>query len=70
MAESQNNKDEIDKIRVNITMSSEIVNYYQELSVQMGIPRSTCMVIALKSYMDQQNMLKIARYLPEEAYKE
>lgn len=52
------------RVRVNITMSRELVDFYQELSDSMGIARSTCMVMGLKAYMDQQNMLKLTNQLP------
>ena len=47
--------------RVNMTMSQELVDYYQEMAVSMGIPRSNCMIFALKTYMDQQIMLKMSQ---------
>lgn len=50
--------------RVNMTMSKEIVDFYQKMSDDYGIPRSTCMVIGLKTYMDQQNMLELTKKLP------
>lgn len=49
--------------RVNITMSTEMVDFFQDMANSMGIPRSTCMVMALKTYMDQQNMLKLTNKL-------
>lgn len=45
--------------KVNITISDELVQYYQELSDEMGIPRSAAMVMAMKTYMDQQKSLKM-----------
>lgn len=45
--------------RVNITVSDEIIQFYQELSDEMGIPRSAVMVMAMKTYMDQQKSLKM-----------
>lgn len=50
-----------DPFRVNITMSKEIVNFYQDMADSMGIPRSTCMVMGLKTYMDQQIMLEMGK---------
>ena len=43
--------------RTNITLSEDMVNYYQELADQMGIPRNAVFVMALKTYMDQQKSL-------------
>lgn len=45
--------------RVNITVSDEIINFYQELADEMGVPRSAVMVMAMKNYMDQQKSLKM-----------
>lgn len=45
--------------RVNITVSDEIINFYQELADEMGVPRSAAMVMAMKTYMDQQKSLKM-----------
>ena len=47
------------KTRVNITMSDELLQFYQDLSDQLGIPRSAVMVMAMKTYMDQQKSLKM-----------
>lgn len=43
--------------RTNITLSEDMLNYYQELADQMGLPRNAAMVMALKTYMDQQKSL-------------
>lgn len=48
-----------DARRINITVSEEIINFYQELSEEMGVPRSAVMVMAMKNYMDQQKSLKM-----------
>jgi len=45
--------------RTNITVSDEILDYYQELADEMGVPRNSAMVIGLKTYMDQQKSLKM-----------
>lgn len=47
------------KTRVSITMSDELLQFYQDLSDQLGIPRSAVMVMAMKTYMDQQKSLKM-----------
>lgn len=44
--------------RANITLSEDMINYYQELADKMGIPRNAAMVMALKTYMDQQKSLE------------
>ncbi len=45
--------------RVNITVSEELIDFFQELSDEMGIPRSAAMVMAMKTYMDQQKSLRL-----------
>ncbi len=57
------------KRNINITMSAELVEWYQNMADRMGIPRSTCMVIALMSYKDQQDMLNLTRALGDETSK-
>lgn len=46
-------------VRLNLQMSEEIIAFYQELAEEIGIPRSGVMVMALKTYMDQQKSLKM-----------
>ena len=43
--------------RTNISLSEEILDYYQGIADQMGLPRNAAMVIELKTYMDQQKSL-------------
>ena len=43
--------------RTNISLSEEILDYYQGIADQMGLPRNAAMVMALKTYMDQQKSL-------------
>lgn len=45
--------------RTNISLSEEILDYYQELADKMGLPRNAAIVMALKTYMDQQKSLEI-----------
>jgi len=49
-----------EKKRVNIRMSDEIVEFYDDMADSMGVSRSYVMVMALKSYMDQQKAMSIA----------
>ena len=49
------------RVRVNITMSKDMVEFYQKMSEEMGLARSACMVMGLKTYMDQQHMLVLGR---------
>ena len=46
--------------RVNITVSEEMIEFYQTQADEMGIPRSAAMVMGMKAYMDQQNSLRVA----------
>lgn len=48
-----------DPVRLNLQMSEEIIAFYQELAEEIGIPRSGVMVMALKTYMDQQKSLRM-----------
>lgn len=45
--------------RTNISLSEEILDYYQEIADSMGIPRNSAIVMALKTYMDQQKSLEM-----------
>lgn len=45
------------KLRIYLQMADEMVEFYQKMADEMGIPRSSCMIMALKTYMDQQEML-------------
>lgn len=47
--------------RVNITVSEEMIEFYQKLSEDMGIPRSAAMVMGMKTYMDQQKSLEFGK---------
>jgi len=52
-----------DKFRVNVTMSKELVDFYQDYADSLWVPRSTAMIVALSTFKDQQDMLKISRFL-------
>ncbi len=56
------------RVRINMTMSQEIVDFYQKLANSMGLPRSTAMVMALKTYMDQQELLEFSKKMPKDGY--
>lgn len=45
--------------RTNISLSEEILDYYQDIADSMGIPRNSAIVMALKTYMDQQKSLQM-----------
>lgn len=45
--------------RTNISLSEEILDYYQGIADKMGLPRNAAIVMALKTYMDQQKSLEM-----------
>ena len=51
--------DEMATKRTNISLSEEILDYYQEMADKMGLPRNAAIVMALKTYMDQQKSLEM-----------
>ena len=57
------------EVRVNIRISSETKNFFEELSKEVGAPQSSLMAMALKEYIDQKRTIKM---LPElmEQYEE
>ena len=61
MSKKEINKIVENRARVNITMSKDMVDFYQKMSEEMGLARSACMVMGLKTYMDQQQMLVLGR---------
>lgn len=46
--------------RTNISLSEDILDYYQKIADNMGLPRNAAIVMALKTYMDQQKSLELA----------
>lgn len=52
-----------DKVRVNITMSKELVDFYQEYADKLGVPRSTAMIVGLSTFKDQQEMLMLSKLI-------
>lgn len=47
--------------RTNISLSEEILDYYQCIADEMGLPRNAAIVMALKVYMDQQKSLEFGK---------
>lgn len=45
--------------RTNISLSEDILDYYQKMADNMGLPRNAAIVMALKTYMDQQKSLEM-----------
>lgn len=52
-----------DKVRVNITMSKELVDFYQRYADKLGVPRSTAMIVGLSTFKDQQEMLELSKLI-------
>lgn len=59
-----NNK--VSKSAVHMHMTDDMIQFYQDMADEMGIPRSTAMIIALKTYQDQQHMLQLTRLASKE----
>lgn len=53
------------KVRININMSSDLVDFFQEYADKLGISRSAAMVVALNNFKDQQELLKMSRFLED-----
>lgn len=51
--------------RVNIRMSEDIFNYYDNIAKTWGVSRSFAMVMGLKGYIDSQESLKSMAALPD-----
>lgn len=46
-----------DKVRVNINLSSKVKEFFEEKSIETGIPQSSLMAMALSEYMEQKKAL-------------
>lgn len=44
-------------IRVNITISDELKEYFKEWSEKTGIPQSSLMALAMSEYVDQKKAI-------------
>ena len=53
----------MEKARFNFTLPVDIKQWLENESKSTGISQSNLVLIALKTYMDQQNMLKMASQL-------
>lgn len=52
--------------RVNINISEELKEYFEELSKETGASQSALMAIALKDYIEQKKALSNLEYLLKE----
>lgn len=53
----------MEKARFNFTLPVDVKQWLENESKTTGISQSNLVLIALKTYMDQQNMLKMASQL-------
>lgn len=45
--------------RINVSLSDDMLKYFDELSDNMGLSRNAVIVMALKNYIDQQKSLEL-----------
>lgn len=54
-----------DKLRCNVTIPAEVVEEVDKLAKTYGATRSVMMTFMLKTYLDQQKVVKLANMVPE-----
>lgn len=50
--------------RVNIRISTEIKEWFDNMAIETGISRSSLMAMALREYIDQKKGLKLMNDIP------
>lgn len=55
-----------DKLRCNLYLPAEIVEQVDEMAKTYGANRSVMVSFILKTYLDQQEVVKLARLAPRE----
>ena len=55
-----------DKLRCNLYIPSEIVEQVDEMAKMYGANRSVMVSFILKTYLDQQEVVKLAKMSPKE----
>ncbi len=55
-----------DKLRCNLYIPSEIVEQVDEMAKMYGANRSVMVSFILKTYLDQQEVVKLAKMAPKE----
>lgn len=55
-----------DKLRCNLYIPSEIVEQVDEMAKMYGANRSVMVSFILKTYIDQQEVVKLAKMAPKE----
>lgn len=48
-----------DKIRIGARIPSSLNDKLDEMALEMGLNKTSILIIALKTYFDQQDMLKL-----------
>ena len=59
-------ENKFDKLRCNLYIPAEIVEQVDEMAKMYGANRSVMVTFILKTYMDQQEVVKLARMAPKE----
>ena len=55
-----------DKLRCNLYLPAEIVEQVDELAKTYGAPRNVMIAFMLKTYLDQQSVVNLAKIAPRE----
>lgn len=59
-------ENKFDKLRCNLYIPSEIVEQVDEMAKVYGANRSVMVSFILKTYLDQQEVVKLAKMAPKE----
>lgn len=62
----ENAEKKFDKIRCNLYLPAEIVEEVDKLAKVYGAPRNVMISFMLKTYLDQQEVVKLAKMAPKE----
>ena len=59
-------ENKFDKLRCNLYLPAEIVEQVDDMAKRYGANRSVMVSFILKTYLDQQEVVKLARLAPRE----
>ena len=59
-------ENKFDKLRCNLYIPAEIVEQVDEMAKMYGANRSVMVTFILKTYLDQQEVVKLAKMAPRE----
>ena len=59
-------ENKFDKLRCNLYIPAEIVEQVDEMAKMYGANRSVMVTFILKTYLDQQEVVKLAKMAPKE----